>query len=318
MRVFLLSRFRVYAIALVYVLIIGIFMITAPRTFLDYRIYMAFLSTVPFTLIMALGLTFVITAGEIDLSFPAIMAFSGFIFSVVFTWTQNVLVSLILSLIVGLAIGFINGIIIGKIGVPSIIATLSTMFIWAGFAVVLSQGKQIVISESRDTFLGKAFVGRIWDILPAQALWAFAFAVLLGFILNRHRFGEHTMFIGDNKEAARMLGVNVDRTMISIFMLNGVMAAFASSLLALEMVTWWPTQGPGYLLTTVAAVFIGGTSIYGGEGTIFGTIFGAFIVGSITAGITASGVGGFWSQLVVGVVMLLAILTNTIIGRQRR
>jgi simple sugar transport system permease protein len=318
MRVLLLSRFRVYAIAGVYVLIIGIFMITAPRTFLDYRIYMAFLSTVPFTLIMALGLTFVITAGEIDLSFPAIMAFAGFIFSVAFTWTQNVLVSLILSLVVGLAIGFINGIIIGKIGVPSIIATLSTMFIWAGFAVVLSQGKQIVISESRDTFLGKVFVGRIWGILPAQALWAFAFAVLLGFILNRHRFGEHTMFIGDNKEAARMLGVNVDRTMISIFMLNGVMAAFASSLLALEMVTWWPTQGPGYLLTTVAAVFIGGTSIYGGEGTIFGTIFGAFIVGSITAGITASGVGGFWSQLVVGVVMLLAILTNTIIGRQRR
>jgi simple sugar transport system permease protein len=318
MKVFLLSRFKIYAIALVYVLIIGIFMITAPRTFLDYRIYMAFLSTVPFTLIMALGLTFVITAGEIDLSFPAIMAFAGFIFSVVFTWTQNVLVSLILSLVVGLAIGFINGIIIGKIGVPSIIATLSTMFIWAGFAVVLSQGRQIVISESRDTFLGKVFVGRIWDILPAQALWAFAFAVLLGFILNRHRFGEHTMFIGDNKEAARMLGVNVDRTMISIFMLNGVMAAFASSLLALEMVTWWPTQGPGYLLTTVAAVFIGGTSIYGGEGTIFGTIFGAFIVGSITAGITASGVGGFWSQLVVGIVMLLAILTNTIVGRQRR
>ena len=120
------SQFRTYAIALVYIAIIGIFMITAPRTFLEYRIYMAFLSTVPFTLVMALGLTFVITAGEIDLSFPAIMAFSGYIFSVLFRATGNILFSLILSLVVGMAIGFINGIIIGKIGVPSIIVTLST------------------------------------------------------------------------------------------------------------------------------------------------------------------------------------------------
>lgn len=312
-----LPRFRTYAIAIVYALIMGIFMITAPRAFLNYRIYMAFLSTVPFTLIMALGLTFVITAGEIDLSFPAIMAFSGFIFSILFLSTKSIILSIICSLIVGMTIGFFNGIIIAKIGVPSIIATLSANFIWAGLGVVLSQGRQIVTSETREIVLSKIFVGRIWDIVPVQAFWAFALAVFFGLILNRHRFGEHTMFIGDNKEAARMLGVSVIRTMVSIFMLNGLLAAFSGSLLALEMVTWWPTQGPGYLLTTVAAVFIGGTSIYGGEGTIFGTVFGAFIVGSITAGITASGVGGFWSQLVVGLVMLIAILTNTIIGKQR-
>jgi simple sugar transport system permease protein len=177
------------------------------------------------------------------------------------------------------------------------------MFIWSGFSIVLSQG--IVL------------VGRLGGIVPAQALWAFGLSVVFGYILHRHKFGEHTMFIGDNKEAARMLGVNVDRTLISIFILNGLLAAFSSSLLALEMVTWWPQQGPGYLLTTIAAVFIGGTSIYGGEGTIFGTVFGALIVGSITAGITASGVGGFWTQLVIGLVMLIAIVTNTVIGKQR-
>ncbi|MBD3307687.1 hypothetical protein GF339_14725 [candidate division KSB3 bacterium] len=181
---------------------------------------------------------------------------------------------------------------------------------------MLSQGRQVVTSDTRSMFLGKVFVGRIGGSFPVQALWALGLALLLAYILNRHSFGEHTMFIGDNKEAARMLGVNVDRTMIALFMLNGAMAAFSSVLLALEMVTWWPTQGPGYLLTTVAAVFIGGTSIYGGEGTIFGTVFGAFIVGSITAGITASGVGGFWSELVVGLVMLAAILTNIIAGKK--
>jgi simple sugar transport system permease protein len=191
------------------------------------------------------------------------------------------------------------------------------MFIWSGFSIVLSQGIQVVISETRSLVISKVFVGRLGGIVPAQALWAFGLSVVFGYILHRHKFGEHAMFIGDNKEAARMLGVNVDRTLISIFILNGLLAAFSSSLLALEMVTWWPQQGPGYLLTTIAAVFIGGTSIYGGEGTIFGTVFGALIVGSITAGITASGVGGFWTQLVIGLVMLIAIVTNTVIGKQR-
>jgi simple sugar transport system permease protein len=137
----LAKHFRMYAIALVYLLIIGIFMITAPRTFLGYRIYMSFLSTVPFSLIMALGLTFVITAGEIDLSFPGTMAFSGFIFSVTFLQTGSILVSLLISLIVGMVIGFFNGVIIVKLGVPSIIATLSANFVWSGLAVVLSQGE---------------------------------------------------------------------------------------------------------------------------------------------------------------------------------
>ncbi len=315
LKTLLVKHFRIYAIALVYLAIIGIFMITAPRAFLSYRIYMSFLSTIPFSLIMALGLTFVVTAGEIDLSFPATMAFAGFIFSVTFLKTESILIGLIISILVGMAIGLINGLIIVKIGVPSIIVTLSTMFVWIGFAKVLAQGRQVVTSATRSMFLHDIFVGRIGGVFPAQALWTLGLAILLAFVLNRHRFGEHTMFIGDNKEAARMIGVNVERTMISLFVLNGALAAFASALLGLEMVTWWPTQGPGYLLITVAAVFIGGTSIYGGEGTIFGTIFGAFIVGSITAGITASGVGGFWSELVVGLVMLAAILTNILAGK---
>ena len=311
-----LKHFRIYAIAVVYLVIMGIFMITAPRAFLGYRIYMSFLSTIPFSLIMALGLTFVITAGEIDLSFPSVMAFAGFIFSVTFLKTGSIFIALLCSLITGMVIGFINGLIIVKIGVPSIIATLSTNFVWTGLAKVLCQGKQLVLADSREMFLSQLFVGRIGGIFPAQALWAFGLAILFALILNRHRFGEHVMFIGDNREAARMIGVNVDQTMMGIFALNGALAAFASVILGLEMVTWWPTQGPGYLLITVAAVFIGGTSIYGGEGTMFGTVFGAFIVGSITAGITASGVGGFWSELVVGLVMLAAILTNIIVGKK--
>jgi simple sugar transport system permease protein len=314
---FIRKGFRTYAVVLVYIMLMGIFMITAPKAFLDYKIYMAFLSTIPFSLVMALGLTFVIIAGEIDLSFTSIMAFSGFIFTYTFIHTANTILALAASLASGIIIGFINGIIVAKVKVPSIIATLGTQFLWAGLATVLSSGRSLIVNEIRPTFIYKIFVGRIGGIVPAQAVWAFGLAIILGFILNKHKFGESVMFIGDNRDTARMMGVNVDRTLIQIFMLSGFLAAFASVLLACEMVTWWATQGPGYLLITIAAVFIGGTSIYGGEGTIFGTVIGAFIVGSITAGITASGVGGFWTQFVVGLVLLTAVFINTFMSRRR-
>lgn len=311
------KNFRAYVIASVYICLMATFMVTAPKAFLSYRIYGAFLSTIPFSLIMGLGLTFIIIAGEIDLSFPEVMAFSGFIFTFVFRQTNNPIVALVCSLLAGVVAGLFNGVMVAKIGIPSIIATLGTQFLWGGLGVILSGGRSSLITEARSSMLHKLLVGRVGGLVPAQALWAIGLSVILWFLLNRHRFGEHAMFIGDNRDTARMMGVNVDGTLLLLFTLNGVLASFSSILLALEMVAWWPTQGPGYLLITIAAVFIGGTSIYGGEGTIFGTVIGAFIVGSITAGVVASGVGGFWTQFIVGVVMIIAVLLNTIFVKKR-
>jgi simple sugar transport system permease protein len=309
--------FKTYAIIMVYVLLIGIFMITAPKAFTDYKIYLAFLSTIPFSLIMAIGLTFVIIAGEIDLSFPSSMALSGFVFMYTYIHLKNSIVALLACIAVGIIIGLINGIIVAKLKVPSIVATLATSFIWAGLAVVISGGIQINIPVSRGSLFYNVLVGRVAGLIPAQSLWAFGLAIIMALILNRNRFGEHVMFIGDNRETSKMLGVDVDRTLISVFILNGALASFSSVLLGLEYVTWWPTQGPGFLLITIAAVFIGGTSIYGGEGTILGTVIGAFIVGSITAGVVASGAEGSWTQLIVGLVMLLAVVFNTLMRNRK-
>lgn len=308
------SGFNIIAITIVYVVLIGIFMLTSPEAFLGYRIYMAFCSTVPFSLVMALGLTFVIIAGEIDLSFPAVMAFSGFVFTYMFIHTGSSILAFIATLVSGLIVGFINGIIVAKLKIPSFITTLGTQFFWAGLAVVLSSGNSMIITSIRPLLIYKIFVYRIGGIFPVQVLWAIGLAFFMSFILNRHRFGEAVMFIGDNRQTARMLGINVDRTLIMVFMLAGLLASFASILLALEMVTWWAVQGQGYLLITIAAVFIGGTSIFGGRGTIYGTVIGSFIIGSITAGVSASGVGGFWTQLVVGLVLIIAVVVNRFIS----
>ena len=138
--------------------------------------------------------------------------------------------------------------------------------------------------------------------------------MLLWFILNRHRFGEEIMFVGDNADVARVMGINVEATRIKLFTMMGVIAAFAGLLLTIEINVFYPTQGQGFLLPTMAAVFIGGTSIAGGQGVIAGTFFGAYIIGSLEAGVVASGIGGYWVQLVEGLVMAASVILNVTIG----
>ena len=292
------------------------FIFSAPLVFTGYRIYMSFFQTVPPVAVLALGLTFVITAGEIDLSFPAVIAFAGFVFSWVFKnlhtpWAAWA--GFILALASGALVGYINGFLVAKIRVPSIMATLAAQFFWYGVTILLAGGLQLNIREIETYSVHTIFTGRIFGVFPAQALWALGLAVLLWFILNRHRFGEEIMFIGDNADVARVMGINVEATRIKLFTMMGVIAAFAALLLTIEINVFYPTQGQGFLLPTMAAVFIGGTSIAGGQGVIVGTFFGAYIIGSLEAGVVASRISGYWVQLVQGMVMAGVVVLNIVI-----
>jgi simple sugar transport system permease protein len=310
-----LGRLEGLPVAIVLVVLIVAFMITAPDVFLKPRIYM----------------TFVITAGEIDLSFPATVAFSGY----VFTWcfkhfgesvdaTLAAAAGLVLALIAGAMVGYINGVIVAKVGVPSIMVTLAAQFFWYGVTVLAAGGLQAALTTIENNAVHTLFVGRIYGIIPnpergqagipAQALWALGLAIFLWFILNRHKFGEAVMFLGDNPNVARVMGINVEATRIQIFTLMGVISAFAGVILTLEMGVFYPVQGQGMLLPVMAAVFIGGTSIAGGVGSIAGTFFGSYIIGSLEAGVVATGISGFWVQLVEGLVMGASVVLNIIIG----
>jgi simple sugar transport system permease protein len=140
-----------------------------------------------------------------------------------------------------------------------------------------------------------------------MAVWAVAIAVLLGLILNRHRFGAHVLYSGDDAVSAKMMGVNVERVKTIVFMQVGVFAAFAGILVTLEVLYFWPSTGEGYLMKSLASVFIGGTSVFGGTGTIFGTFIGAIIMGSLEAGIVSSGISGFWTQFIFGLIIVLSL-----------
>ncbi len=310
------QRFEGLPIIIVFALLLALFMYTAPTVFLRPFIYTTFLSTLPPLVLLATGLTFIIAAGEIDLCFPAIIAFSGFVFAVLFKEYDLGWIAVVAALASGILVGFINGVLVAKIGIPSFMATLAAQFFWAGMATVLSGGKSYALREAEDSSVWKWIVGRpfadsdtTWLAqLPLQALWTAIIVVFLWFILTRHRFGEHILFIGDSNEVSRVVGIDVDREKIKLFTLMGFLAACAAIMLTLENKNFFGNQGQGYLLTAIASVLIGGTSIFGGRATIIGTVFGCFIIGMIEAGLVASGLTGAWVRTVQGLIFMIAII----------
>jgi simple sugar transport system permease protein len=293
-----------------------LFLIGSPRTFLSGDIYVAFMSTTPFFALIALPLTLVITTGEIDLSFPSLMAFGMTAFDVVFVATKSVWLGFAACLVAGTFAGLLNGVIVVRIGIPSLVATIGTQFFWRGVVMVVTNGQGLGMTPVRETILYPALVGRVGGFIPAQFLWTILFALVVWFFLNRHKFGAHVYLTGDNIESARLMGVNVNRTKMLTFAIVGFAAAFAGFVVSEEVLFFWPTLGEGYMLNTLASVFLGGTSVFGGTGSIFGTFVASFIIGAINAGIVAAGLTGFWTSVIYGLIIVISVSLQTVLSRR--
>ena len=212
-------------IIIVFALLLALFMWTSPNVFLSPSIYTTFLTIVPPLLLLGTGLTFVIGAGEIDLCFPSIISFSGFVFAVLFKEYQLGWIAVAAGMASGILVGYLNGVLIAKVGIPSFIATLGTQFFWTGAASVLSGGKSYALRGAEESTVWQWIVGRPFASatsidwvqgLSVQALWT---ALIIGFlwlILTHHRFGEHTLFIGDSNDVSHVVGIDVDREKIKI------------------------------------------------------------------------------------------------------
>jgi len=194
----------------------GFFVIGAPRTFLSPQIYAAYMSTIPFFAIMALPLTMVVIAGEMDLSFGSIMAIGMLAFVNVFEKTGNAVLAFVLCLVAGFLVGLLNGIIVVKLGIPSLVATIGTQFFWRGVVLVVTGGHPASLVPVKGTILRQALVGRLAGYVPAQMIWTIVVAMLVWVLLNRHKLGAHVYLVGDNEDSARLMGVNVDRTRMMI------------------------------------------------------------------------------------------------------
>ena len=291
------------------------FIVGAPTTFLSDRIYLAFAQTTPYFAIVALFLTMVIIAGDIDLSFISIMSLSmvGF----VFTWqaTGSTELGVVACVAVGALCGLFNGFFVTIVGIPALVVTIGTQFLFAGLTLVLVNGKSYPLVSTNSSFAYGLLAGKVGTI-PIQFFWLLAMAVVAWVLLNRHRLGQNAYVTGDNPQAAQLMGIPTRQTRTMLFVLTGMAAGLAASMNALSLNNFYPNIGSGYLLPTLAAVFIGGTSVFGGRGTIYGTFLGAFMIGGIQAGIVAVGLTDYYTNFVYGAVILAAVSVHAVLQRR--
>ncbi len=257
---------------------------------------------------IAFGMTFVIITGGIDLSVGSVMALSSALVATLMISGVAPILAIILGILIGAILGSINGFIITKGKVVPFIATLSTMAIYRGATLVLTEGNPITKFEGGKIFemIGR---GYIFKIPFPVILMILAFAILY-VLLHRTTFGRKVFSIGGNEKAAYIAGINSHRVKFIVYTISGMLASIAGLILTSRLNSAQPTAGVAYEMDAIAAVVIGGTSMAGGYGRIVGTIIGALIIGTLNNGLNLLGVSSFYQQIVQGIVILIAVLLD--------
>jgi ribose transport system permease protein len=256
--------------------------------------------------IIAVGMTFVIITGGIDLSVGSVLAFSGVVMASVLQHAIPLPLALLTGLGVGLFCGSINGILITVGRLPPFIATLGMMSVARGAALMFTEGRPI--SGFSENFRSLA-TGEVLRI-PTPVFLMIAVYIMAHFVLGRTKLGRYTYAIGGNEEAALLSGINVRLYKSMVYGLAGMLAGLAAILLTARLNSAQPIAGMNYELDAIAATVIGGTSLLGGEGTVVGTLIGALIMAVLRNGLNLLGVSSFIQQVVIGSVIILAVLID--------
>jgi ribose transport system permease protein len=278
-------------------------------SFLTVNNWMNVLRQVSINALIAFGMTFVILTGGIDLSVGSVLALSSAITAGMMASGMNGFTAIIIGLLAGFFMGAINGIVITKGRVAPFIATLATMTMFRGLTLVYTDGRPITGFASDDILF--QMMGRGYFLgIPVPVVFMIVVYVALYFVLKKTTFGRHTYAIGGNEEASRLSGIRVDRLKIWIYSLTGGLSALAGIILTSRLNSAQPTAGTAYELDAIAAVVLGGTSLSGGRGWIFGTLVGALIIGVLNNGLNLLNVSSFYQQVIKGLVILLAVLLD--------
>jgi ribose/xylose/arabinose/galactoside ABC-type transport system permease subunit len=309
------SRFRRFLIdnrpalgsLLVFILMITVFMIGNPQVFTQWSIYRAVLIGLPVVLFVVVPLVYVVTVGEIDLSFPATIGMSGWAFALVVQAGYDPFLGLIAAIATGLFLGFCVGWLVVYANLSSLIATLGMNFMLRGLIQINTEGRSIALVSLPQSWAYKVFAGEVMGI-PLQVVWVLIFVVICSVIYNRHRFGVRVHIVGDNPDAAQQMGIDVKKVRLQTFVFVGLGAALAGVFAVFINYTWWPTSGESFLLPGLASVFVGGTAPWGGIGTVIGSAIGAFTVSFIQTGVVGVGLSGFYVQFFYGLIIILSLL----------
>ena len=264
--------------------------------------------------IMAIGETMVILTGGIDLAVGSTMGLAGLMTALLIEAGYPVGLAVAAGLLSGVVVGLANGLMITGLRLPPFIATLGTMSIGRGLMYWITHGWSVTIPQEQSAFLflGQGYVGPV----PVPVIVMFALVVVSGVFLSRTFLGRYIYAVGGNEEAARLSGIRVNLVKLLVYAVSGVCCAMAGLILLARMVSAQPMAGLGIELYVIAAAAIGGTSLMGGEGTVFGSLMGAALMGILQNGMVLVGIDTYAQQAVVGTVIILAVTLDQ--WRQRR
>ena len=291
------------------ILLILIFSVASPNFFRTNNLVGILLATAV-NGILAVGITFIIVTGGIDLSIGTVMTFGSVIAGVVVTmWQLPIPLGVLAGIAAGALCGFVNGVSIAKLKVPPFIATLGMMMITKGLNLIFSGTKPVYFVDTPvfGLIASQPVLG-----IPMGVIIFFVSALVASFILSKTLLGRYTFAIGSNEEAARLSGINTDAWKIAVYSLGGAFAGIAGIVMASRLQSAQPALGAGYELDAIAAAVIGGTSLSGGEGTILGTVIGAFIITVLTNGLRILSVPQEWQMVVTGLIVIGAVYLDIV------
>lgn len=272
---------------------------------------------------LAMGMTFVIVTGGIDLSVGSIVGLCGMVAGALitgglelpigYTVYFNLAEIVFITLAVGLGIGLVNGLLITRLNVAPFIATLGTLYVARGLALLSSDGRTFPNLVGRPEMMTTGFdmfgAGRLLG-LPVSIWILIVVALAAAYVARSTPIGRHIFAVGGNERAARMSGIRVDLVKIFVYMFSGFCAAIVGLVISSELMAAHPATGESFELNAIAAAVLGGTSMSGGRGTIGGTIIGAFVIGILSDGLVMMGVSTFWQMVIKGLVIIVAVVVD--------
>lgn len=292
--------------AVVILLALGIILSFATPYFLTASNLMTVAVQTAVVGVLTIGELMVIITGGIDLSVGAVLAFSSVVASMMMKTGVPIPVGALVALAIGAVLGYVNGFVVTKMRVPPFIATLGTLGVVRGAALVVTNGLPVSFLPKGISWFG---VGEVVGI-PVPVLVMFLTGVIFHWILTRTRLGRYTYAIGSNPEATRLSGIDTGKYTRTVYLLCGLLAGLAGVLLVGRLNSAQPTAANGYELNAIAASVIGGASLVGGVGTVLGAVVGAFIMTVLSNGFTLLGVSAFYQQMAIGAIVVLAVYVD--------
>ncbi len=254
--------------------------------------------------ILALGMTLVIISGGIDLSVGGVCALGCCVCAKILNSTGSSLLAIAVVLLIGLAVGAFNGFVVSKTGIAPFIVTLSTVSIIRGITLVMTNASPMPISNAAFKFIGQ---GTLLGI-PFPIYITLILAIITAFVMNKTVFGRYVYAIGGNERSAVVAGIQVKKVKISVYMVSGFLAAFTAIIYTSRLSSGVPSLGDGFEMDAITAAVIGGASLAGGQGHIWGTMIGAVIIGILNNALNLLNINSYFQDIVKGVVVLLAVL----------